>query len=69
MPRELIAVAPRQPLIREYEEPPLPPQQVRIRSEFSAPKHGTELGASSCRGKNIFHSGSHLRVEKGEVPR
>ncbi|HID06281.1 MAG TPA: zinc-binding alcohol dehydrogenase, partial [Armatimonadetes bacterium] len=44
MPRELVAIAPRTPVLREYEEPPLQPNQVRIRSEFSAPKHGTELG-------------------------
>lgn len=44
MPRELVAIAPRTPILREYEEPPLKPHQVRIKSEFSAPKHGTELG-------------------------
>src|SRR5262249_4542080 len=44
MPRELVAIAPRQPVLREYEEPELLPNQVRVRSEFSAPKHGTELG-------------------------
>lgn len=45
MPRELVALGPRQPVIREYEEPPLGPDQVRIESEFSAAKHGTELGS------------------------
>ncbi len=44
MPRELVAIAPRTPILREYEEPSLKPHQVRIKSEFSAPKHGTELG-------------------------
>lgn len=44
MPRELVAIAPRTPVLREYEEPPLKSHQVRIKSEFSAPKHGTELG-------------------------
>jgi threonine dehydrogenase-like Zn-dependent dehydrogenase len=43
MPRELIAVRPRQPVLREYEEPALQPDQVRVRSQFSAPKHGTEM--------------------------
>ncbi len=43
MPRELIATAPRTPVLREYEEPPLAPGQVRIRTEFASPKHGTEL--------------------------
>ena len=43
MPRELIAVAPRTPALREYKEPSLNPGEVRIRSIFSAPKHGSEL--------------------------
>ena len=43
MPRELIATAPRTPVIREYEDPPLGPTQIRIKTEFASPKHGTEL--------------------------
>jgi threonine dehydrogenase-like Zn-dependent dehydrogenase len=43
MPRELIAVAPRMPVLREYEEPALGRRQIRIRTEFASPKHGTEL--------------------------
>ena len=43
MPRELIAVAPRTPVLCEYEESPLNPGEVRLRSIFSAPKHGSEL--------------------------
>jgi threonine dehydrogenase-like Zn-dependent dehydrogenase len=45
MPRELIATAPRTPILREYEDPPLGPNQIRIRTEFASPKHGTELVA------------------------
>lgn len=45
MPRELIAIAPRTPVLREYEEPPLGPRQVRIQTELASPKHGTELVA------------------------
>lgn len=45
MPRELIAVAPRTPVLREYEEPVLGERQVRVRTEFASPKHGTELVA------------------------
>jgi len=52
MPRELVATAPRTPVIREYVEPPLKPGQLRVRSEFSAPKHGTELGV--YRGASPF---------------
>lgn len=43
MPRELIAVAPSTPELRAYEEWPLEPRQIRIRTEFASPKHGTEL--------------------------
>lgn len=45
MPRELIAVAPRTPQLREYDEPELGPHDVRIRTELASPKHGTELVA------------------------
>lgn len=43
MPRELVAVAPRTPAIRAYEDQPLGPRQIRIRTELASPKHGTEL--------------------------
>lgn len=43
MPRELIASAPRTPELREYDEAPLQPTQVRIKTELASPKHGTEL--------------------------
>ena len=43
MPRELVATAPRTPVLREYEEAPLGPMQIRIKTEFASPKHGTEL--------------------------
>ncbi len=43
VPKELIAVAPKQPALREYEEPELGPSQVRIKSQLSAEKHGTML--------------------------
>ena len=44
MLKELIAIAPRRPMLREYQESPLQPNQIRIRSLLSCPKHGTELG-------------------------
>src|SRR5215212_3670593 len=43
MPKELIAMAPRTPVLRDYDEPELADGQVRIRTEFASPKHGTEL--------------------------
>ena len=45
MPLELIATAPRTPELRAYEEPPLGAGEVRVRSIFSAVKHGTQLRA------------------------
>ena len=45
MPRELIAIAPRQPVLREYEDGPVPADSVRVQVEFGAPKRGTELTA------------------------
>ncbi len=45
MPRELIATAPRTPVLREYADPPLGERQIRLRTEFASPKHGTELVA------------------------
>lgn len=43
MPRELVALAPRTPVLREYNDPPLGAREVRVRTEFASPKHGTEL--------------------------
>lgn len=43
MPRELVAIAPRTPVLREYAEPDLGPTDIRIRTELASPKHGTEL--------------------------
>ncbi len=43
MPLELIATAPRTPELREYDDPPLGPRQIRVRTQFASPKHGTEL--------------------------
>ena len=43
MPKELVAVAPRQPVLREYEDGPVPKGSVRVQVEFGAPKRGTEM--------------------------
>lgn len=70
MPRELVAIGPRQPAIREYEEPPLEPGHVRVQTEFGAPKHGTESGgyrgtSSSSRGRYDPELGLFLPHEGG----
>ncbi len=43
MPHELIALEPRKPVLREYEESELRLRQIRIWTEFASPKHGTEM--------------------------
>ena len=67
MPKELVAVAPRKPVLIEYEEPPLKPNQIRIKSRFSAEKHGTMLsiyrGLSSLSNK-IFDPKTGLFMPK-----
>jgi threonine dehydrogenase-like Zn-dependent dehydrogenase len=51
MPRELVTLEPRKPGLREYDEPALGPQQVRIRTQFASPKHGTEMVGFRGRGR------------------
>ena len=53
MPLELIATAPRTPELRSYEEPPLGKDEVRLRSTFSAVKHGTQLRAYRADTRDI----------------
>ena len=43
MPRELIAERPGQCSLREFDDTPLKPDQVRAQSLYSAVKHGTEF--------------------------
>jgi len=45
MPKELIAVAPGEAVLKEYEERPLKDDEVRIKSTISTEKHGTTLSA------------------------
>lgn len=43
MPKEIVCVAPERLEWREYEDPPLGARDIRIRAEYAAAKHGTEL--------------------------
>jgi len=43
MPKELIAPSAGKVILREYQKRSLKPNEVRVRSEFSAEKHGTTL--------------------------
>jgi len=72
MPKELIAVAPRQPELREYEDPPLKPGQVRIKSLLSAEKHGTTLPiyrGTSPVSEKVYDSKLGLFFPKKEATR
>ncbi|MBM3234893.1 zinc-binding alcohol dehydrogenase [Candidatus Poribacteria bacterium] len=44
MPLELVAIEQHKPILREYADSPLAPNQVRFKPAFAAAKHGTELG-------------------------
>lgn len=68
MPKELIAIAPRTSILREYEERLLKPGEVRIRSIFSSSKHGTELRsyrANSADYTSPFDHERGIQVKKG----
>jgi hypothetical protein len=43
MPRELVAIAPRTPILREFDEPPLRPRPIRIEIAFASAGHGNEV--------------------------
>jgi len=43
MPKELLCIAKGKVAWAEYDEPPLAADQVRVRTEFAAAKHGTEI--------------------------
>lgn len=45
MPKHLVASAPRQAQIADYELPELKPNQVRVKVQYASPKHGSELAA------------------------
>lgn len=69
MPQELICPEPLKLAWREYEESPLKTGQARIRCEFGAAKHGTEMsifkGYGNPRGRFDAQKGIHLREQPG----
>ena len=70
MPLELIATAPRTPELRSYEEPPLGADEVRLRSTFSAVKHGTQLRAYRADTRDVsepFDPALRLHLRHGEA--
>jgi threonine dehydrogenase-like Zn-dependent dehydrogenase len=67
MPREVKLVAPDKIGFLEYELPPLGPGEVRVRSQFGAPKHGTELafvkGYAAGRGRYDRELGAFVKAK------
>ena len=64
MPRELLCVGPRQLEFREYKEATLKEGEVRIRSDFGAAKHGTEMQAYKGYGAQRGNWDSELTLFK-----
>lgn len=50
MPKELVAVAPCKPVLREYQDGPVPEGHVRVKVDFGSPKRGSELMGYRARG-------------------
>ncbi len=53
--KKLVAVRPRTAALKDYEDREIQPHEVKIRVEFAAPKHGTEL--ADFRGTTPFIDG------------
>ena len=52
MPKKLVAMAPRQAALVDYEDATLSRTEVKVRVEYASPKHGTEV--SVFRGEDPF---------------
>lgn len=55
--RKLVAVAPREAALVEYEDAQIKSNEVKVKVEFAAPKHGTEL--ADFRGTSPFIDGKY----------
>jgi threonine dehydrogenase-like Zn-dependent dehydrogenase len=65
--KEFVVVAERSIAFRDYDEPPLKPREVRVRSIVSGIKHGTEMAL--YRGKTPFKDGAFDPESRLFVPR
>ena len=72
MPKELVAIAVCQPVLRDYEDGPVPDGHVRVKVDFGAPKRGTELtmyrgsrGAGFPMGLGNMCIGKIIEIGKG----
>ena len=53
--KKLVATAPRTAELKEYEDREIKSNEVKVKVEFAAPKHGTEL--ADFRGTTPFIDG------------
>lgn len=53
--KKLVATAPRVAELKDYEDRPIQSNEVKVKVEFAAPKHGTEL--ADFRGTTPFIDG------------
>ena len=71
MPTELIAPAREEVAFRQYDSPPLAPDQVRVRSRFGAAKHGSEMamfqGYAGHRGN--YDGDLHIFTQESQMVR
>jgi threonine dehydrogenase-like Zn-dependent dehydrogenase len=72
MPRELVAIEARKPVLRDYEDGPIPDGNVRVKVDFGSPKRGTELtmyratrGGSFPMGLGNMCVGKIIEIGKG----
>ncbi len=57
MPKVFVAVAPQNPILRDYEHGPVPEGHVRVKVEFGATKRGTEMTGYYGLRRNKFAMG------------
>jgi len=72
MPKELVAIEARKPVLRDYEDGPIPDGNVRVKVDFGSPKRGTELtlyrggrGAGFPMGLGNMCVGKIVEIGKG----
>jgi threonine dehydrogenase-like Zn-dependent dehydrogenase len=72
MPKELVAIEARKPVLRDYEDGPVPDGNVRVKVDFGSPKRGTELtmyratrGGSFPMGLGNMCVGKIVEIGKG----
>ena len=67
--KKLVATAPRVAELKDYEDREIKSNEVKVKVEFAAPKHGTELHHLST--ENLMRSGEYSlreeRTSRGEL--